>query len=115
MKKIATYYFIVLAGANAWLAWFVPHLTNTMSQQYVRQFEGKPLPELTTVFLNASWWPYILIALCIIGIILCIATRLEDKSLLHIVILTVLIDAIILFYSSVAFAIPFISIYETFP
>ncbi|MDD5523150.1 MAG: hypothetical protein PHI84_20215 [Kiritimatiellae bacterium] len=111
MKKIGTYYFLLLTVLNALAGYGYGHFTSIMLKEYTHRFGGRPLPQLTTVFLGIPWWPYIFVALCVLGLVLGVATRLQNNVLLHVVILILMIEGYILFMASIAFAIPFVAIY----
>mgnify|MGYP006310701099 CR=1 FL=1 len=110
MKKVSTYYFAALTAANGLLGWILGQFNQMMVEQYTTVLEGWPLPPVTVWATSWSWWPYAFAVLFAVGGGLSIASRLRSILLLHMIILALTAEAFILFWTTVAYAIPFVSI-----
>ncbi len=110
MKNSATYYFLLLAGANAWLTWFFPQFTSMMTHQWEIDLEGQPLPGATSLVIRFPWWPVIFLVGSIVGLALAIILKNRGKSLLHAVIALLLLEGFTLFWVCIGHAIPYVRI-----
>jgi hypothetical protein len=109
MKKVSTYYFAVLAATNCLLGWIFIQFNRMMIEQFARDLGGRALPPATTWATNWPWWPYAFAVLFALGVCLSITSRIRSASLLHVIILGLAAEAFILFWTTVAYAIPYVS------
>ena len=110
MKKISTYYFILLAGVNAWLTWFFPIFTGMMDHQWKEDLGGAEVPWATQVFLHAPWWPAVFFAIFLMGTVVSVFVKRQNQMLLHVVILTLMVEGFVLFWAVVSYSIPYLRI-----
>jgi hypothetical protein len=110
MKKISTYYFLVLAATNAWLGFIFIRFNRMMLDEFVRYFEGRALPIITVWATSCPWWPFVLAAFFAGGLALSIATRIRSSMLCHLVIAGLVAESFILFWTMAAYAVPWVSV-----
>lgn len=110
MKHIVPLYYLVLIAANSWLCWFIPVFTRIMSREWKRALEGRLLPPLTEIFINATWWPWLFVCCFAICGFMSMKSLLRPSLHYHVLITAIFVEAVILFFAMCAFAIPQIRI-----
>ena len=96
MKKISTYYFIVLAILNGFLIPCMLWFLGFMSQQFNYIAEGQRLPAATERFLSFPSWPSVFMALSLVGVAVSIWTKIKSSTLYHAIIVMLVLEALIL-------------------
>jgi len=113
MKRLTTYYFLLLACLNVFFALFLPFITNHYKMTVQDTLlEGRVLPLLTERVIQCSCWPWVGVAICVTGTILSLLGRLRDNVLTNLLIVFLIIELWVMFISLVAFNIPFINLFS---
>ncbi|NCB27889.1 MAG: hypothetical protein EOM62_20910 [Bacteroidia bacterium] len=110
MKKSATYYFLLITCANAWLMWFFPQFTRLMMRQWEIDLQGQPLPSFTSLLVRFPLWPVVFLVVSSIGLATAIILKNRNKELLHAVIALLLAESFTLFCVGIGHAIPYVRI-----
>lgn len=110
MRHSATYYFLLVAVANAWLTWFFPQFTGMMAHQWETDLGGVPLPHVTDLLIRFPWWPAIFLVASVAGVALGVALRNRGTALLHGVIALLMIEGFTLFCVGIGHAIPYVKL-----
>jgi hypothetical protein len=110
MKKVSTYYFTALIAANCLLGWIFGRFNQMMMEQFARDLEGWHLPAVTVWATSLPWWPYAFAVLFAVGLSLSIGSRIRSTTYLHVIILALAAEAFILFWTTVAYAVPYVPI-----
>jgi len=67
MKKLTTYYFLLLTGLNVLFAYYLMFVTANYKVVIQDALEGQALPLYTERFCQYLWWPWVGVAVCVIG------------------------------------------------
>jgi len=97
MKRLTTYYFLVLACTNAF---FALRLSLTATDERIASLKhlfGDALPRLTEWFLQYPWWPRIGAAVCIIGAVLSLLGTVKDSILKRVLIVFLIVELGVMF------------------
>jgi len=110
MKKLTTYYFILLGVLNLWFASYLTFVTSEFKDQLFHLQNGRPIPVPTEQLLNCYWWPWVFFAVAGLGTLLSIAVR-PDNPLPRRILTNVLgLELVGLVFTVVAFSMPWIRI-----
>jgi len=109
MKRLTTYYFLLLACSNFYFARVLSKAT-TFFDVFVRErfLEGQALPMLTEWVILYSWWPWIGFAVCVIGAVLSLLGIPKDNILKNLLIIVLIVEFWIMFFFVVAFILPWV-------
>ena len=109
MKKQTTYYFLLLACSNVYFARALSKVT-TFFDIFVRErfLEGQALPMLTEWVIRYSWWPWIGLAVCVIGTALSLLGKPKDNILKNLLVVVLIVELWVMFLFVVAFVLPWV-------
>lgn len=120
MKKLATYYFIVLALLNLYGQLSLADLHKHTYKLYLKSLMGPKfysemreghdldyMPAISQFVMKYSWWPFIIVGLSLVGAIVSLVTSIRSSALCHFVIALVAADAFMLFLTVIAYLLPF--------
>jgi cytochrome bd-type quinol oxidase subunit 2 len=110
MKKIGTWYLVVLTGLLFLLGRATGYLNHEMTRTYQIYLEGRALPALTDLIIRIHPWPYMAAALSAAFAAAGFATPIKSRALLHIAFWIVALAAFILLATAFAYCFPFVPI-----
>jgi hypothetical protein len=97
MKRLVTYYFLLLAYSNAFFA-LRPPLTITDDRlASLKHLFGDELPRLTEWFFQYPWWPRIGAVICIIGVVLSLLGKVKDSILRRLLVVFIIVELGVMF------------------
>ena len=106
MKRLTTYYYLLLTCLNVLFALFIPFITSRYKAAVDTLLDGQALPLWTERVVQCPWWPWIGVAICLIGTMLSLLGRIRDNVLKNILVVFLIIELLVVFTSLVAFNIP---------
>ena len=110
MKKFATYYCALLAILNSLLGYVFSGYNDLMTRQFRHVLLGQPLPPLSTWFTHNPEWPFAFVVIYFIATTTGLTTRVSNNTLVHMLILLLIAEAIILLGALLAYSFPFVPI-----
>jgi hypothetical protein len=108
VKKTSTYLYFGLALLNGFMGLCTCHISKSIFLTYTDLLEGMRLPDLTRLCIAIAWWPYLVAAFCIAGLIISNRARRQSPILLHGVIAVLIVDVLLMFVTLVAYVIPLV-------
>ena len=97
MKRLTTYYFLLLAYSNAFFALRPPlTITDDRLADFKHLF-GDELPRLTEWFFQYPWWPRIGAVVCVIGAVLSLLGIVKDSTLKRLLIVFLILELGVMF------------------
>jgi hypothetical protein len=113
MKRLTTYYFILLAGLNVLFATYLGGVIVYFKTTLEEILQGKPLPLATEQLLGCYWWPWLFFGVACLGTLLSILGIPHDRFLRHILIGAIFIELVGVFWTVVALSTPWITITQS--
>jgi len=109
MKRLTTYYFLLLGGLNVFLVKLLPSAA-TLYEVVIgnKVLEGQELPWWTEQVLQYSWWPWVGVVICVVGIVLSLLGKLKDNVLKNLLVILLFVELWVMFLSVVAFHLPLV-------
>jgi len=108
MKRLTTYYFLLLACLNVLFAQILSFAMADYKTVLDNKFDGSALPPCTERVFQYPWWPWIGVTGCIIGAILSLWGKPRDNVLKNLLIVFLIVELWIMFYTVVAFHAPWV-------
>ncbi|MCL1920377.1 MAG: hypothetical protein FWG50_04750 [Kiritimatiellaeota bacterium] len=102
MKRLTTYYFLLLAGFNVFFALCLSSAT-AKHGYLIKESLGTALPLPTQWILQYSWWPLAGAAVCAIGTVLSLLGRPKDNTLRNLLIVFLFVELGAMFLTAIAF------------
>jgi len=114
MKRLTTYYFLLLAGSNLLLAQYLPSAI-TLFEDVISKgpLGGMQLPFVTERVFGCPWWPWVGVAICVFGAMLSLLGIPKDNVLKNLLVIFLIIEFWALFTTMAAFHMPFIILNPT--
>ena len=103
MKRLTTYYFLLLGCSNVFFALRVPPMTADYSA--VLTGFGNALPPLTKWFIQNPWWPWTGAAVCVTGAALSFWGSPKDNVLRKVLAGFLIAELVVMFLFVVSFVI----------
>jgi hypothetical protein len=110
MKKIGTWYFVVLAALFILLGRASGYLNLEMTRAYQMNFNGRGLPGLTILIMRTYAWPYIAAALCAVLAVIGFSTPIKSSILVHLAFWIGVVTCVILLATAFAYCFPYVPI-----
>ena len=104
MKKLTTYYFLLLAWLNVFFAQYLPNAAAFYENFYRNSLlGGQPLPLWTELVCTYPWWPWVGVAICVVGTMLSLLGRPKDNVLKNLLIALLIVELGIMIFTMMAF------------
>ena len=97
MKRLTTYYFLLLACSNVFFALRLSLTATADRLAVLKRLFGDALPRLTEWFFQYPWWPWIGVAVCIIGTVLSLLGKVNDSILKRLLIVFLMVELVVMF------------------
>jgi len=107
MKRLTTYYFLLLAGLSAFFAQYVTLTIVDCKITINDVFEGQALPLWTEWAFQCTWWLWIGVAICIVGVTLSLLGKPKDNVMRTLLAVFLIVELCVMFFTMVAFHLPF--------
>lgn len=104
-KNISTYYFIGLALISVMLVFLIPFFKTVMTKVMSEYLEGQAIPPISVLVLRTSCWPKLILSCSIIGLSISLFSRLPDRALLHLVLLSLIAIVLMLAFTLLGYAL----------
>jgi len=102
MKKLTTWFFLLLACFNAFFALCLSSVTAKHGYLIQESF-GTALPLPTKWILQYSWWPLVGAIVCVIGAILSLLGKPKDYDFRNLLTIFLFVELGVMFLTAVAF------------
>jgi len=103
MKRLTTYYFLLLACLNLFLSLCLSSVTAEYSAIGEEGIENPSLPLLLEWAFQRPWWPRIGVVVCVLGVVLSLLGKPKDNVLKNLLIVALVAELWGMFLSVVAF------------
>lgn len=110
MKKIGTWYFLLLAALFVLLGRASGYLHYEMIRTFQMHFDGRGFPVITTLIMRTYTWPYLAAALCAALAALGFSAPIKSHILVHLAFWIGIATCVILLATAFAYCLPFIPI-----
>jgi len=110
MKKLTTYYFLLLAILSALFAQCLMFAIADCKVAMDDILEGKEWHPWTERAFHCPWWLWIGVAICVAGTALSLLGRPKDYVLRTLLVVFLIVELLILFVTLVAFHLPFVTL-----
>ena len=108
MNRVATAYFGTQFGVFAFCAWILHATTASLTRVYADLLGGKRLPPVTEWVVTYPWWPFCLLALSVIGLVLALLTSAKSQKLQHVAFAIQCFSTLCVLVAMLAYLVPFI-------
>jgi len=105
MKRLTTYYFLLLVFLNVLFALYLSATTAHYEISINKFLGGYALPGLTEWAIRHPWWPWVCAAVCAVGAMLSLWGKLKDNVLRHLLVITLFVEFGIMFLTVMVFTI----------
>ena len=106
MKRLTTYYFLLLVFLNVLFALYLLATTASCENSINEFLGGSALPLWTELAIRYSWWPWVGVVICIVGTMLSLWGRPKDSILRNLLIVFLIVELWVMFNAVMAFTIP---------
>jgi len=106
MKRLTTYYFLLLTGFNVLFAYYLTFVTANYKVVIQDALEGQALPLYTEWFCQYLWWPWVGVVVGVIGVVLSLVGKPKDNVLKTLLIVFLIAEVWFMFATVVAFHFP---------
>ena len=107
MKRLTACYFLLLTGLNVLFAWYLTFIAANFVEVLQDTLEGKELPGFTKWFCQYLWWPWVGVAICVVGVTLSLLGKPKDRVLINLLVVFLIVELWFMFATVVAFHFPF--------
>ena len=111
MKRLTTCCFLLLTGLNVLFAWYLTFIAGDYAVVLRDVYEGKALPLYTERFCQYLWWPWVGVAICVVGVTLSLLGKSKaNVKLRNLLVAFLIVDLWFMFATVVAFHLPWITL-----
>ena len=110
MKRLTTYYFLLLTGFNVLFAYYLTFVTANYKAVIQDALEGQALPLYTEWFCQYLWWPWAGVVVCVVGAMLSLWGKPKDNVLRTLLVIFLTVELLIMFVTLVAFHLPWVTL-----
>jgi len=97
--------FLLIAGVNVFFALCLLAVADKRGYMLNENF-GTALPLLSKWSIQYSWWPWVGVAVCVVGAILSLLRKPKDNMLWHLLTVILIVELVALFLTVMAFVLP---------
>ena len=111
MKRLTTCYFLLLMALNVLFAWYLTFVTTNYKVVAQDVREGQALPRYTELFCQYLWWPWVGVAICVVGATLSLlGTPKVHVKVRNLLVAFLIVELWFMFATVVAFHFPWIKL-----
>jgi len=98
--------FVLLAFLNALLALYLSVTTDGYEFAVNDFLEGRAVPLWTALVIRYGWWPWVGVAVCVVGAMLSLWRKPKDNMLWHLLTVILIAEFAVMLISVMAFRLP---------
>jgi len=110
MKRLTTYYFLLLLGLNMIFAQYLRFAVSEFKNGLQNMLEGKPLPLATERLIQFYWWPWMCVVIYGLGLMASLIGKPNDSILRNVLICILIIELLGMFVTAASFNLPWVLI-----